>query len=69
MSRDWFARKFGDPAFPLFGLVSPFPVLLCIKAFLPDDLKVSCFSSRAKRQNQSYPQPQQFAVDKMENNF
>ena len=60
------ASRFGDPAFFLFRSAFPFPVQLRIVAFLPDDLKVSCFSSRAKRIVQSYPQAQQFAVDKME---
>ena len=60
------ASRFGDPAFTLFRSAFPFPVQLRIVAFLPDDLKVSCFSSRAKRIVQSYPQAQQFAVDKME---
>jgi len=60
------AYRIGDPAFPLFRAAFPFPVLLCIKAFLPDDLKVSCFSSRAKPNFQTYPQAVQFAVDKIE---
>jgi hypothetical protein len=60
------AYRIGDPAFPLFRTAFPFPVQLCIKAFLPDDLKVSCFSSRAKPNFASYPQAEQFAVDKIE---
>jgi hypothetical protein len=60
------AYRIGDPAFPLFRTAFPFPVRLCIKAFLPDDLKVSCFSSRAKPNFASYPQAEQFAVDKIE---
>ena len=60
------AYRFGDPAFPLFHATFPFPVRICIKAFLPDDLKVSWFSSRAKPNFSSYPQAVQFAVDKIE---
>jgi hypothetical protein len=60
------AYRFGDPAFPLFHATFPFPVRICIKAFLPDDLKVSWFSSRAKPNFASYPQAAQFAVDKIE---
>lgn len=60
------AYRFGDPAFLLFRSAFPFPVQLCFVAFLPDDLKVSRFSSRAKRNIASYPQAVQFAVDKME---
>ena len=60
------AYRFGDPAFPLFRATFPFPVRLCIKAFLPDELKVSWFSSRAKPNFASYPQAVQFAVDKIE---
>ena len=59
------AYRIGDPAFPLFRTAFPFPVRLCIKAFLPDDLTVSCFSSRAKPNFASYPQAVQFAVDKI----
>ncbi|MDH4399390.1 hypothetical protein, partial [Sphingorhabdus sp.] len=59
------AYRIGDPAFPLFRAAFPFPVQLCIKAFLPDELKVSCFSSRAKPNFASYPQAVQFAVDKI----
>ena len=60
------AYRIADPAFPLFRAAFPFPVQLCIKAFLPDDLKVSCFLSRAKPNFASYPQAVQFAVDKIE---
>ena len=60
------AYRIGDPAFPLFRAAFPFPVQLCIKAFLPDDLKVSWFLSRAKPNFASYPQAAQFAVDKIE---
>jgi hypothetical protein len=60
------AYRFGDPAFPLFHAAFPFPVRLCINAFLPDDLKVSWFSSRAKSNFASYLQAVQFAVDKIE---
>ena len=60
------AYRIGDPAFPLFRTAFPFPVRLCIKAFLPDDLKVSWISSRAKPNFTSYPQAEQFAVDKIE---
>jgi hypothetical protein len=60
------AYRIGDPAFPLFRTAFPFPVQLCIKAFLPDDLKVSCFLSRAKPNFASYPQAAQSAVDKIE---
>ena len=64
-----FAYHFGDPAFPFLNSAFPFPVLLCLEAFLPDDLKLSCFSSRAKCKLRTYPQAPHFAVDKMENNF
>ena len=60
------AYRISDPAFPLFRAAFPFPVRLCIKAFLPDDLKVSWISSRAKPNFASYPQAAQFAVDKIE---
>ena len=60
------AYRFGDPTFPLFRAAFPFPVLRCIKASLPDTLKVSWFSSRAKPNFASYPQAVQFAVDKIE---
>jgi hypothetical protein len=60
------AYRIGDPAFPLFHATFPFPVRICIKVFLPDDLKVSWFSSRAKPNFASYPQAVQFAVDKIE---
>jgi hypothetical protein len=60
------AYRIGDPAFPLFRTAFPFPVQLCIKVFLPDDMKVSCFLSRAKPNFASYPQAAQFAVDKIE---
>ena len=63
------AYQFGDPAFFLFRSAFPFPVRLCIAAFLPDDLKVSWISSRTKRNVSTYPQAAQFAVDKMENNY
>jgi ribosomal protein L34 len=63
------AYPFGDLAFPLLHSAFPFPVQLCVEAFLPDDLKLSCFSSRAKRKLWTYPQAAHFAVDKMENNF
>lgn len=60
------AYRFGDPTFPLFRAAFPFPVLRCIKASLPDTLKMSWFSSRAKPNFASYPQAVQFAVDKIE---
>ena len=60
------AYRFGDPAFCLLRSAFPFPVWLCFKAFLPDALKVSWFSSRAKPNFASYPQAVQFAVDKIE---
>ena len=63
------AYRFGDPAFCLLRSAFPFPVWLCFKAFLPDALKVSWFSSRAKPNFASYPQAVQFAVDKMEDKF
>ena len=50
------AYRSGDPAFILFRSTFPFPVPLCIVAFLPDDLEVSCFVSRAKRNVRTYPQ-------------
>jgi hypothetical protein len=60
------AYQFGDPAVCLFRSTFPFPVRLCVLAFLPDDLKVSCFSSRTKGNLPTYPQTTHFAVDKME---
>jgi hypothetical protein len=69
MSCDWFACKFGDPAFPLFRLVRPFPVFLSIKAFLPDDLKVSWNPSRTKSKIAGYPQAEWKAVEKIAHKF
>jgi hypothetical protein len=60
------AYRFGDPAFLLFCSTFPFPVWLCFVAFLPDDLKLSCFVSRAKPILPTYPQAAQLSVDKME---
>ena len=60
------ASRFGDPAFTLIRSAFPFPVRLCIAACLPDDLKVSWILSRTKRNLSTYPQAEQFAVDKME---
>lgn len=69
VSCDWFACKFGDPAFPLLRLVRPFPVFLCIEAFLPDDLKVSWNPSRSKAKITTYPQADRLAVEKIAHNF
>jgi len=55
MSCDWFAYKFGDPAFPLFRLVRPFPVFLSV--------------GRTKLKIATYPQAERFAVEKMAHKF
>lgn len=63
------ACSFGDPAVCPLRSARPFPVWLGIEAFLPDDLKVSRPSSRAKHDLRSYPQRAHFVVDKMEDKF
>lgn len=69
VSCDWFACRFGDPAFPLFRLETPFPVIPCIEAFLPDVLKVSWNPSRAKSKITTYPQARRLVVEKMAYKF